>query len=189
MASDRAGLRGFVITEDKRTERFVRRLLSTLGYNVKKFRFETAPNGDGAGEAWVRRRYPQNVKILRVKNFQRLCLIAVRDGDSVGVDVRKAELEEALRLASMQPRQAHERIATPVPTWSIENWLLDLLEHADINEDKGPDGARTWKQVFERTYGFEEARALTDAVQAWSSAEIRLASLGDGRAELSRIDQ
>jgi hypothetical protein len=138
---------------------------------------------------WVLRRYAEEVKALRAKNYQRLCLIAVRDGDNVGVDARKAELDEELRRANMQSRQACECIATPVPTWEIENWLLDLLQHPGVNEDKGPDGHRTWKRVFERIHGSAEARALADAARAWRSGEIRLHSLGDGRVELSLIDQ
>jgi hypothetical protein len=189
MAGERAKLRGIILTEDRRTERFIRLLLTTLGYNKALFRYETAPRGAGAGEAWVLRRYAGEVKVLRAKNFQRLCLIAVRDGDSVGVDARKTELDEALRQAGLDTRQPHERIAAPVPTWAIENWLLDLLEHAEINEDKGPDSARTWKQVFERMYGREETRVLTNAAQAWTSTETSLPSRGDGRVELARIDQ
>lgn len=188
MAGDRAKLRGIVLTEDRRTERFIRQLLTALGFKGS-FRYETAPRGEGAGEAWVLRRYPPEVRVLRAKNFQRLCLIAVRDGDSVGVDARKTELDEALRQAGLEKRQPDERVAAPVPTWAIENWLLDLLGHEDINEDRGPDGGRTWKQVFERTYGLDEARALTRAAQAWTSTEASLPSRGDGRAEFARLDQ
>lgn len=190
MPGERAKLRGIVLAEDQRTERFIRTLLTALGCNNKLFRYETAPSGKGAGEAWVLRRYPPEVRVLRAKNFQRfLCLIAVRDGDSVGVDARKRELDEALREAGLDTRQTHEHIAAPVPTWAIENWLLELLEHEEINEDKGPDGGRTWKQVFERTYAVDEARALTRAAKAWTNSESSLPSLGDGRDEMRRIDQ
>ncbi len=86
MASDREKLRGIVLAEDKRTERFCRALLRELGFKVRRFRFETAPAGEGAAEAWVARRYPDEVKVLRSKNYQQaLRLIAVRDGDMVGV--------------------------------------------------------------------------------------------------------
>lgn len=183
MPNDRSALRGVVLTEDKRTEGFIRRLLEVLGCDVRRFRFERPPEGVGAAEAWVRRRYPQKVKVLRTNNFQHLCLIAVRDGDSVGVDTRKDEFDAELRLANMSPRGPKERIGTPVPTWQIENWLLDLLAHPEIDESQG------WKQVFEREYGPDErAEALTRAARAWSRAESRLPSLSDGRVEVERID-
>ncbi|HLT39922.1 MAG TPA: hypothetical protein VK034_26760 [Enhygromyxa sp.] len=120
-----------------------------------------------------------------------MCLIAVRDGDAVGVEGRKVELDEALRQAGLAPRGPTERIATPVPTWAIENWLLDLLEHPNINENRRPSGdsGPTWKQVFERVHGTDENLALTTAAQAWPSASVRLPSLRDGRAEIGRIDE
>jgi hypothetical protein len=191
MSNDRAKLRGVVVTEDRRTERFVRHLLVAGGYDKRQFRFRTAPSGRGAGEAWVLLQYPSEVKRMRANRHQRLCLIAVRDGDGVGVDGRKLELEQALRDAELQPRGPRERIATPVPTWAIENWLLDLLGYANVNEDQCPaaDGGPTWKQVFERVFGADEKHALSTAAELWSTASIRLPSLADGRVELSRVDQ
>ena len=181
--NNRAALRGFVLTEDNRTERFIRRLLEVLGCDIRRFRFERPPDGSGAAEAWVRRRYPQKVKLLRSKNFQRLCLLAVRDGDSVGVDARKDELDDELRQVGMSPRGLQERIATPVPTWQIENWLLDLLAHPEIDESEA------WKKVFEQEYAHDESAAMSSAARAWSGAQARLPSLGDGRVELARLDQ
>ncbi len=102
MASDREKLRGIVLAEDKRTERFCRALLRELGFKVRRFRFETAPAGEGAAEAWVARRYPGEVKVLRSKNYQQaLRLIAVRDGDLVGVRIRKQELDQPLEAAGL----------------------------------------------------------------------------------------
>lgn len=57
MAGERRGIRGVVITEDRRTERFFRRLLVALGFENRGFRFHTAPIGDGAAEAWVRKHF------------------------------------------------------------------------------------------------------------------------------------
>lgn len=71
MSSERQKLRGLVLAEDKRTERFFRELLGVLGFKTRSFRFETAPPGQGAAEAWVARRYPDEVKVLRSKNFSR----------------------------------------------------------------------------------------------------------------------
>lgn len=114
-----------------------------------------------------------------------------RDGDSVGVDARKAQLDDALVQATHPPRGPAERIATPVPTWAIENWLLDLLGQPDINEARKPmpgDG-RTWKQVFELAHASDERGALLDAANRWRTSSPRLPSLADGVAEFVRIEQ
>jgi len=190
MGADRRQLRGIVLAEDRRTERFIRHLLDVCGFDKRKFRFHTAP-GQGSGEAWVRVQYPGEVKLLRAKVHQRLCLVAICDGDALGVEARKAQLDEALRQADLQTRAATERIATPVPTWAIENWLLDLLGEPNINEAKKPstEAGPTWKQLFERAYGADEKGALTEAANRWDTANPRLPSLENGRVEFERIDQ
>lgn len=188
MGKDRRQLRGIVLCEDRRTERFIRHFLDAHGFDKRKFTFHTAPSGDGAAEAWVLAQYPSKVKYLRRRAGQQLCLLAVRDGDGVGVDARKQQCDDALRAMHLEIRQPHERIATPVPTWAIENWLLDLLGHPNIDEQRKPkpDGP-TWKQIFEQHYD-DEGQALKAAAREWFSATPRLPSLGDGRIELARID-
>lgn len=182
MASERKKLRGVVLAEDKRTERFFRNLLKKLGFG--RFRFDTAPKGQGAGEAWVLRRYPAEVKLLRSKNFQAaLRLVAARDSDNVGVSDRKQELDQALTNAGLEARQAGEHIATPVPTRNIETWLLALLGANDLDE------TTDYKHRFENEYGASERNALSDAAAAWQEVnDTSLPSLRDGAAEMARID-
>jgi hypothetical protein len=180
MASDRAKLRGTVLVEDRRTERFFRELLVRLGFDKRKFTFKPAPSGKGDAGAWVRAQYPFEVNVLRQKRHQQLCLVAVRDGDSAGVASKKADLDSAC------PRQEDERIAIPVPTWSIETWLLALLGDDTIDE------TASRKREFEDRYpGKEERQALRDAAQAWRSRADQVPSvpsLADGKTEMNRID-
>ncbi len=178
-------MRGVVLAEDKRTERFFRHLLEGLGYDTRKFRFQTLPKGKGAAEAWVRKRYPMEVRVLRSKNYQHgLSLIAVRDGDRIGVEGRKRELEAELDNAGVRRRESNERIATPVPTWSIETWLLALLGEEAIGE------AEPLKERFEHRYP-QEKESIKKAAQRWCDDPTSgglLPSLDDGRAELARLD-
>ncbi len=184
MASDREKLRGVVLAEDKRTERFFRALLLELGFKARRFRFETAPAGEGAAEAWVARRYPDEVKVLRSKNYQpALRLVAVRDGDTVGVRVRKQELDQALEATGLAVRQAGEGIATPVPNRNIETWLLALLTEADLDE------TADYKHRFEQEHRADERRALREAAAAWKDIDLMsLPSLRDGKTEVLRLD-
>ena len=179
-------MRGTVLVEDKRSERFVRTLVRKLGYTVRNFRFHTAPSGVGAAEAWVRRQYPKEVHLLRMKNFQKsLCLLAVRDGDNVGILGRKRELDEELQSEGMIPRQADERIATPVSTWSIETWLLTLSGTEAVTEDASK------KKEYETEYQSREKTAIANAAGHWlemSDFVDSIPSIVDGRVELHRID-
>lgn len=183
MPSDRKKLRVTILSEDKRTERFFRSLLVELGFERRRLRFETAPAGRGAAEAWVAGRYPAEVQLLRSKSFQRnLRLIAVRDGDEVGLVTRKAQLDEALRGAGLDVRQPSEGIATPVPTRNIETWLLALLGGASLNETEELKGR------FEAEHR-DESAALRRAAVAWPGHEPQsLPSLRDGQSEMKRLD-
>lgn len=183
----RDGVRGVVLCEDRRTERFFRRLLTALGFNLRKFTFLTAPSGVGAGEAWVLQQMPREVGVVRRYHQENVGLLAARDGDAMGVVARKREVDALLKAREMAPRGPDERIALPVPTWAIENWLLDLLGHGGVDERRGPGAAgATWKQVFEREHP-DEGGAVAKAAEEWGSG--RLTSLIDGRAELDRLGQ
>jgi len=181
-----ASLRGVVLCEDKLTERFLRRLLGSFGFDTqRRILFEPAPSGLGAAEAWVRERYPREVALLRSKRHQRdLCLLAARDGDNVGVEARKRELDAQLVANGLEPRLPGERIALPVPTWSIETWLLALLGDDGVREDA------PLKEHFQRRHRGHVHEAIGSAVKAWNegtAAASSLPSLRDGVSELARL--
>src|SRR5436190_2155568 len=129
MATDRKQFRGTVLSEDSRTERFFRELLVDLGFNKHKLYFRTAPRGKGDAKKWTcaPSQYPSEVRGLRQVKQQRVFLIVVLDGDNADPHQRKTELDDCLRSERLEVRQAAERIAAPVPTWSIETWILALL--------------------------------------------------------------
>jgi len=173
MPTERRQLRGTVLVEDRRTERFFRELLVHLGFELQKLYFRPAPKGQGDAKAWIRAQsqYPSEVRKLRQKRFQQVFLITVMDGDNADPVRRKAELDSCLQGQSMDPRQPDERIAIPVPTWSIETWLLALLGDS-------VDEATSQKREFERRYpGQEERRALRNAAIAWDRLRRRAAAL------------
>lgn len=173
MPTERRQLRGTVLVEDSRTERFFRELLLHLGFERHKLYFIPAPKGKGDAKAWIRAQsqYPSEVRKLRQRRFQQVFLITVMDGDNADPVRRKAELDVCLQDQGMGPRQADERIAIPVPTWSIETWLLALL-------GESVDEATSQKREFERRYpGKEERSALRDAAIAWDSLRRRVAAL------------
>lgn len=186
MANDRSQVRGTVLVEDRRTERFFRELLVELGFDKRKITFKPAPSGRGDAGDWVRAQHPDEVILLRRKRHQRLFLLAVRDGDNDGVVTRKADLDGALREKGLNARQEGERIVTPVPTWSIETWILALLGDATVDENESR------KRDFERRYpGKQEGQALQDAAQAWRNKADQtpsVPSLADSKTEMNRVD-
>ncbi|MCI0488770.1 MAG: hypothetical protein L0229_19440 [Blastocatellia bacterium] len=91
MPDNRKQLRGTILAEDRRTERFFRELLVHLGFDKRKFIFKTAPSGKGDAGAWVRVQYVEEVNLLRQKKYQQsLCLLAARDGDRDGFAILRA---------------------------------------------------------------------------------------------------
>lgn len=174
----------------------MRELLEKMGFDKRKFHFSPAPEGKGSAKSWVRKQYPSQVKLLRRKNYQAdLVLVAVRDGDEMGCEATKRDLDESLDEEGIPRRQSDEHIATPVPTWSIESWLLTLLGHDGIDESKGREknGAlETYKLKFERIYPkTAEKKALRNAAVAWSEsviAPVSLPSLLDGADEMRRLE-
>lgn len=188
MAIDRKQLRGTILSEDRRTESFFRELLVHLGFDKRRLTFLTAPEGKGDACAWVRSQsqYPAEVKLLRQKRHQQLFLVAVCDGDRGGVTKRRTALTDALSEAGLNPRQQDEHIAAPVPTWSIETWLLAVLGDDTVDESESQ------KREFEKRYPEKErGRDLRRAAQAWRYRADQIPSvpsLKDGRIELTRID-
>jgi hypothetical protein len=189
MANDPSRLRGTVLSEDTRPERFFRQLLSHLGFNLNKLRFRTAPKGRGDAKAWVRAesQYPAEVALVRRKPGQNIFVIAILDGDNASIATRKAELDQALVSNGLGIRAIDERIATPIPKWSIETWLLALTGYEVAGEDE------SLKINFERAHsGIEERNALREAAAGWrANAENfpSVPSLADSKGELARLDR
>lgn len=187
MTREEAGkLRVWLLCEDSRQDRFFRRLLVREGVEPRRIDVQIAPAGAGSAAAWVLARYPEVVRRLRSKKHQiGLCVVAVIDGDNEGVEGRKRALDAALRRIGQDVRSPGEKIALPVPTWSVETWLWWLLGEPGTTE------AHSMKSDFERKYGRrsdENVRAVDRAVLAWPGPEPgRPPSLGDGLLELARL--
>lgn len=174
-----------VLCEDVEHERFFRHLCRELKF-LRHVRFVLAPPGSGAAEQWVRSRYPLEVRVYRSKaNHLTNGLLVVIDGDQLGVDRRKSQLDEALEQDGQETRRPGDRIAACVPTWSIETWLLWLCGTDPVDE----------RTPYKRDPTFQRKREAgevspEDAVKAWFSPRQRSSapsSLADGRTELARI--
>lgn len=123
-----------VLCEDKNHESFIIRYLRRLGFNRRQIRPVPRPAGRGAGEQWVRMRYPLAAEIQRSKaNRSRASLIVIIDADTMSTEERKQQLDDALDAAGQARRRGPERIAVVVPRRNIESWVQFAL-HGEIDE-------------------------------------------------------
>lgn len=177
-----------MIVEDQRTQRFLMRLLAHQGF-TGRFEYQIAPAGQGAAERWVLLRAIEEIAALRARAYQRLSVVVVRDGDNVGVAVRMGEVDEALVAAGQAKRAMNERIALPVPTWSVETWLLHLLGAPQVDQNQRPPaGGAMWKERFEHQFGASEGQAAKQAAANWPNFPTELPSLDQAVIELRRLD-
>jgi hypothetical protein len=174
-----------LLCEDVEQRSFFEGLCKRLGFVSRVIRVLVAPPGKGAAEQWVRAQYPREVRAYRAKeNHLTNGLLAAIDGDARGVIARKAQLDEALAESEQDPRHPEDRIATCVPTWSIETWLAWLCGSGDVDERTPYKNEPSYRRA--REAGSISAK---DAIEGWFSA-VRAGeppSLTDGRHEIERL--
>ena len=122
-----------LLCEDSQHEAFVRRFLKRRRLIAGRLRVEKCPGG--SAEQFVRERYPVELKARR-RRHANTTLIVVIDGDSEGVQKRRASLTEACQAAKTEDRTAAEPVLVLVPTWNIETWLAYLAGES-VDEAKG----------------------------------------------------
>lgn len=123
-----------LLCEDKQHEAFARRFLNEMGWEMRALRVEKAPGGRGAGEQFVRNRFPLELKVHRSRPVSQ-ALVVLIDGDAEGTAARLQHLAEACRETSVPERTGDERVAVFVPTWNIETWLA-YLDGEDVTEGR-----------------------------------------------------
>jgi len=123
----------YILAEDARQQLFVRRCLYRAGYERHVIDPEVLPKGTGgAGEQWVRLRYPAAVAKFRKRATKaKTALIVVIDADTDEVIRRDRQLKEALVNGRCQDDEA---IVHLIPKRNIETWILHLNDK-DVDEE------------------------------------------------------
>ena len=114
-----------ILCEDTQHEAFLQRFFANMGWEKRRFRVVKAPPGEGAADAFVRRRFVVELREHRRRRVDRVVVVMV-DGDARGVARRIRELDDACRESGVPPRSGEDRVAVFVPTWSVETWLAYL---------------------------------------------------------------
>jgi len=118
------GVRIAILVEDQELERFSREALLALGFSRDELRVTPYPVGKGSAEAWARKQYPDEVRVLRRKRDQKLGIVIGTDADKLTVKQRMSRLADALRDEGIKKRDDAERIVFWIPKRNIETWLL-----------------------------------------------------------------
>ncbi|MDX2039860.1 MAG: hypothetical protein SF097_01365 [Acidobacteriota bacterium] len=126
--------RVFVLCEDKQQQTFVRRILKQLGFENHHLRFAKLPAGKGAGEQFVRKNYPDEVKEYRQKApANAVSLLVIIDSDLLSLNERHKQLNDELVAKQMVTRQQDEHIPILIPKRNIETWI-HYLWGEQVNE-------------------------------------------------------
>jgi hypothetical protein len=123
-----------LLCEDRQHEAFARRFLNAMGWETRAMRVEKAPGGRGAGEQFVRKRFPLELKAHRSRPVSQALVVLV-DGDREGFEGRRQRLEQACRESGVADRAKEERVALFIPTWNIETWLA-YLDGGTVDEER-----------------------------------------------------
>lgn len=128
-----------LLCEDKQQQVFAYRTLRGWGYERHKLRLLPLPSGSGAGEQYVRKQYPREVKACRQQaNYHQVGLLTFIDADTTTVDFRHQQLNDALTENALEPRLPPECIAILVSKRNVETWIHFLFGEEVDEETEYP---------------------------------------------------
>ena len=123
-----------ILCEDRQQEIFARHFLINCGIRKQRIYAKVAPKGVGAGEQYVREKYPEEVgSYRRFCNHKKISLVVLIDADMNTVTDRLKKLDDELMKASLAKRQSDEKIAIFVPKRNIETWI-SFLQGQTVDE-------------------------------------------------------
>ena len=112
-----------ILCEDAQMNGFIRAFLKCSDINAHKRRTIAIPAGDGCGEQHVRKRLPQEIKILHSNNFLKLALIVCIDADKYSYEERKRVLIESAKKSGCMSELEEEMVLIWIPKREIETWV------------------------------------------------------------------
>lgn len=175
-----------LLCEDKRHEQFCRRFLSERGVSHRRIRSLVAPPGCGDAKAWVREHYPMELKAYRTKaNHLSNSFVVMTDVDHESHQQRRSSLRKTCQLAGLADAMPNERILVALPKWSIETWILTLMDEPMSEETR----VQTWHKQRANLYCNQAAKRLaqfctgTPLTRSWPE----LPTLGDACVQFTRL--
>lgn len=122
-----------ILCEDFQHFIFAKTFLEECGIDSRRIRLVLLPK-KGAGESFVKREYPREVKSFRqFSSKKHIGLVVMMDADSGSVQEHFVQLDRSLRARNLEARSPKERIGIFIPKWHIETWIM-FLEGKDVDE-------------------------------------------------------
>ena len=113
-----------LLCEDSQHEAFIRRFLEGMDWNTRELRVEKSPSASGSAEQWVREKFPNELKIYRLRQKRAAsAVIAIIDADLKDVKDRISEFEKACTAKGIPFRTHDEAVAIAAPKRNIETWI------------------------------------------------------------------
>jgi len=123
-----------VLCEDLQQAVFIRAYLVERGVLSARIRVIPLPK-EGAGESFVRREYPREVRAYRKNARQKtIGLVVMIDADNHSVDEQHQEMNRLLQEVGISARQPKERIGVFIPRRNIETWIY-FLQGQSVEEE------------------------------------------------------
>lgn len=123
-----------LLCEDSQHEAFTRKFLKGMGWNTRELRVEKSPSAKGSAEQWVRKKFPNELRIYRQRKQRAAsALIAMIDADSKGIQDRINDFENECKFDQVAFRTIDEAVAIAVPKRNIETWI-HYLNGEQVNE-------------------------------------------------------
>jgi hypothetical protein len=174
-----------LLCEDAEHRSFFLALCRELG--LQMVNVLVAPRGIPEGPqgcAFVQKRYAAELSKSRRPGAARL--ITAIDGDKFGMKERLSLLDAMCNAVGVPPRDATDRVAVCVPTYSIETWEMWLCGQAakeQTDYSKQPQYHRLC--MAGQVSAALAARAWSKKSRAGEAAHVP--SLTAGRAEMARL--
>lgn len=174
MVASRQGSRKrfIVLTEGRKDYHFIRGYLQErFGKRQVDITRVDVPDGLGSGEQRVRERYPRELKARRQRRLdENLWLVVMTDADSLTVEQRRRQLEEALEEKEEGPREPGERVVILTPRRNLESWMHwadgnPPDEETDFKHEY-PDGPRQYEEKAAQRCQQEDTADLAPSLRA-----------------------
>ena len=130
------GVQVTILCEDLQTRCVIRQFLMKSGYTRHELHEVSVPgNSGGAGDKWVRDRFPVELKAYHNRKHRAsTCLIVALDADlKETVDSRRQWLRDACDEQKVPFRDNDDKVLMIVPKRNIETWLA-YLRGKDVDE-------------------------------------------------------
>jgi hypothetical protein len=173
-------LRCWLLCEDVEQERLFRPILERHFHRVY-----VEPRKPHGGASFVLQQVERLAEYIRRYHQEAVGLLVMIDGDSAG---QQRRIEEIRAAAGLTGAAWEERVATCIPTRSVETWGMWLCGRREVDEQT------SYKQAFQREVE-RGTMSPRQAVGAWFAAtsqdlkaeEIRLPALAHGRREVDKL--